>query len=74
MADTIGGGRRRSTHYFGFAPAAEVEIKLRGTDGNDVSVFKGVVTGLTVHTRDGVPTLEAVIKDKAVCLAGARHS
>jgi Rhs element Vgr protein len=57
-----------------FAPAAEVEIKLGGADGNDVSVFKGVVTGLAVHTRDGVPTLEAVIKDKAICLVGARHS
>src|SRR4051794_17362723 len=57
-----------------FAPAAEVEIKLRTEDGDDVSIFKGLVTGLAVHTRDGVPTLEATIKDKAIRLPGARHS
>jgi uncharacterized protein involved in type VI secretion and phage assembly len=57
-----------------FTPAVEVEIKLRTEDGDDVSVFQGVVTGLAVHTRDGVPTLEATVKDKAVRLAGARHS
>ncbi len=57
-----------------FAPAAEVEIKMRAEGGDDVSVFKGVVTALAVHTRDGVPTLEATIKDKAIRLAGARHS
>src|SRR4051794_7869264 len=57
-----------------FTPAAEVEIKLRTEDGGDVSVFKGLVTGLAVHTRDGVPTPETTIKDKATRLAGARHS
>jgi len=57
-----------------FAPASEVEIKLQDSEGDDVSVFKGVVTALTIHTRDGVPTLEVTIKDKAVRLTGARHS
>lgn len=57
-----------------FAPGAEVEIKLRGADGDEVSVFKGVVTALAVHTRDGAPTLEVTIKDKAIGLAGPRRS
>ena len=57
-----------------FAPAAEVEIKLRGADGNDVGVCKGLVTALAWHTRDGAPTLEVVVKDKANRLTGARHS
>ncbi len=57
-----------------FVPAAEVEIKLRDSTGNDTSIFKGVVTAIEVHTRDGAPTLEAVIKDKAIRLTGARHN
>jgi uncharacterized protein involved in type VI secretion and phage assembly len=57
-----------------FAPAAEVEIKLRQGSGDDVGVLKGVVTALGVRTHDGLPTLEVVIKDKAIRLAGARHS
>src|SRR5262245_28013855 len=57
-----------------FAPAASVEIKLRDADGEEVSVFKGLVTALAVHTREGVPTLEVTVKDKAISLAGARHS
>ena len=57
-----------------FAPAAVVEIKLRDADGEEVSVFKGVVTALAVHTREGAPTLEVTAKDKAISLAGTRHS
>src|SRR5205814_3017898 len=57
-----------------FAPAAEVEIKLRGSDGNDASVFKGLVTALAVHGRYGAPTLEVVVKDKANRLTAVRHN
>ncbi|CCD92144.1 conserved hypothetical protein [Bradyrhizobium sp. ORS 375] len=57
-----------------FKPAAEVEIKLRRAGEDDVSVFKGVVTAFSVHTRDGLPTLDVVVKDKTVKLTGARHS
>src|SRR5262245_26021508 len=57
-----------------FAPAASVEIKLGYSGGEDVSVFKGVVTALAVHTRDGARTLEVTVKDKAIRLAGVRHS
>lgn len=57
-----------------FAPGAEVEIKVRGADAEEASLFTGLVTGLAVHTRDGVPTLEVTVKDKAVGLAGVRHS
>ncbi len=57
-----------------FQPAAEVEIKLRRAGGDDVSVFKGLVTGFFVHTREGLPILDVVVKDKTVKLTGARHS
>ncbi|WP_284416588.1 hypothetical protein, partial [Bradyrhizobium sp. SSBR45R] len=57
-----------------FKPAAEVEIKLRRAGEDDVSVFKGVVTALFVQTRDGLPTLDVVVKDKTVKLTGARRS
>ena len=57
-----------------FAPAAEVEIKLRGSDGNDASVFKRLVTALSIHGRYGAPTLEVVVKDKANRLTAVRHN
>ncbi|BAM90267.1 conserved hypothetical protein [Bradyrhizobium oligotrophicum S58] len=57
-----------------FKPAGEVEIKLRRAGEDDISVFKGIVTAFFVHTRDGQPTLDVVVKDKAVKLTGARHS
>ncbi|NPU13616.1 hypothetical protein HL666_22870 [Bradyrhizobium sp. 83002] len=57
-----------------FKPAAEVEIKLRRAGEDDVSVFKGLVTALFVHTREGLPTLDVVVKDKTVKLTGARHN
>jgi uncharacterized protein involved in type VI secretion and phage assembly len=57
-----------------FKPADEVEIKFRQGDDADVSVFKGVVTALVIRTRDGLPVLEAIVKDKAVRLAGARNT
>lgn len=57
-----------------FKPAAEVEIKLRRAGEDDVSVFKGLVTAFFVHTREGLPTLDVVIKDKSVKLTGARNT
>ncbi|MGC2776853.1 MAG: phage baseplate assembly protein V [Bradyrhizobium sp.] len=57
-----------------FKPAAEVEIKLRRAGEEAVSVFKGLVTAFFVHTREGLPTLDVVVKDKTVKLTGARHS
>jgi Rhs element Vgr protein len=57
-----------------FKPAAEVEIKLRRAEEDDVSVFKGLVTAFEVHTREGLPTLDVVVKDKSVKLTGARNT
>jgi uncharacterized protein involved in type VI secretion and phage assembly len=57
-----------------FKPASEVEIKLRRADEDDVSVFKGLVTAFEVHTREGLPTLDVVVKDKSVKLTGARNT
>jgi Rhs element Vgr protein len=56
-----------------FAPAAQVQIKLRQGD-IEAKVFEGLVTGIGVRGRGGAPVVEVTLKDKAIRLNGARQN
>ncbi len=56
-----------------FAIGAEVEIKLRPAD-TDVSVFKGVVSGIGIRMGAGAPVLSIELRDKAIKLTQKRQA